>query len=837
MDVDAVPTLKLPWQPETKLLTLTETELLPQTNTNFFTLAGVESSPTEKRKIYEDDSAQSQKKIKTETNASNISSGGGDVPSLELTSLSPMPSSTANEVPGQYLASVSKPAPLHLNEYNNMLGDNNSKPKVYPNFAQLSAKGMNENSTALSRQVNKLMNSDTLQETQSQAQKKTNEVTKNLPFLGINEKLQGMIKGASTLTLQIHAIQMRMQQIINSRKAYCQLSLKLYLRNPKAYTILQKPLGVSPKSELKDVFKDTIISTERGTMFPIYLSQKTNIMTVTQKQCFICIGESKIKPRIYYDIKKDRFLGIHDFDEVLKPEPATTAVVLIVQGIYDEWKLPVAVGYLGNNSPSIKPWVDKNVKSLIEIGFNVRAIVYNMDSKLFNSQYHIHYITSRKKMYCTSDVSALFKSLYYNFTKCDYYFNGLVAKSQHIVDYYELDRKKKIRLTPKLTINDVKPTNFQELNIKSVMEVFSMPTAAAISAYTDFNILDKSANDTVLFITKMSKLFDIIIPDRLDDESKSKKEKVFASEECEIFFLNEILGLFDSLKLVKPTNQSSMDETHKILMEKFKMLIRTILSLTKNLKSENFDDLPSCSFTSTKAADLFFDQVQKHSKSITKPTAKDVDLVFKQTAVIHLLKNPVKDFTPIQMHNVLTEFQIIIKGFKLIDDSYAHRDLDPINYIISSSEYTTLDMERKDGIIFLAGFLLQKCTGVHLCDNLRNYNSRTANDVETLSMCESIMDDVQKNICVIPSAEFIEFVESMEILFRTFMNKEILCSKKILGGLLKSLEIVHAPMPCICFPVNYVKKLYTRFRIYHTLKYNNELIRTKRNRRLIVNKL
>lgn len=656
-------------------------------------------------------------------------------------------------------------------------------------------------------------------------QKKIQALIQNLK----KDEMHGMINGASTFTLKLHEIQLMLKnQSLLSSKAFKQLSLKLYLKFPNEYRSLHKLLDAPPKSELRDVFNDSIISTERLDFFALYLTLKANTMTVKQKQCFLYIGESKIKPSMYYDIKNDHLLGIHELDKVLKPESATKAVVLILQGIFDEWKQPIAIGYLGNTSRSIRPWVDERIKSLSQIGFNVRAIVHR-DLSCFSKDDSIN----KKKTYCINDISFLFNSFYFNFIKAGYSFDGgFIARGQHIVEYYKLDSKKLIPLTPKLTDEIINPANVKELNIKSVMEVFSMTTAAAISAYIDFKLLGVSAKSTVELINKINKLYEILNTGHLDDKSK----KGFVGDQSEIDFLTEMLKTFENLSLCNLSGDVLINDSHNYVVEKFKLLIKSTLSMWDSFKHEKYEYLPIWRFT-TDVVGLFFDQVQKHSKSITKPTAKEVDSIFRQTAIIHLLKNPRKEFKPICMENVLTGFQTICQGFKVLNDDYINREL-ASSYKICSSEYMKLEMRRKDGIIFLAGFLLKKCNEIHKCDDLEMYISRTSNDVEALSMCESIMDDVRRNICVLPSGEFIEIVEAMEISFRLFFNKEVLyvINKKMLNSLLKFMDF-DVQMPCHCFPVIYVRKLYCRLRIYQTLKYNNELNKTKICSRLMINRL
>lgn len=653
-----------------------------------------------------------------------------------------------------------------------------------------------------------------------------------------SHRLGGVIKDASAYTIHFHAIQTLMHQLNTStnRSACLQLALKLYLRFPKAYKHLQKALEAPKVSEFKNLFKNVEISMDMRNLFFMYLAHKAIFLTEKQKICSVSIAEIKIKPRFYYDIKKDLLVGIHDYDGALELEPASMAVVLIVQGIYCDWKQPFAVAYLADETMSIKPWVVNNIQLLIDIGYNVQAIVCQKDSHRFviqnKEKISFRYLKSRKKeIFCTYDIMSLLKNFYYNFTQSDYDFDGGIVKCQDIIKFYESDSKKELPLNPKLSDEHIHPANLQELKMQSVMDVCCITTAAAMSTYIDFGVLDKTASKTVQFIVKMSNIFDAFNAGRAHDKTRTNND--FTGTKAEIRHLTELLQLIESAHMVEQTGNPSLVKMHEDLLEKINIFNNFILNV-----SEFLDDLPLQRLTAA-AADIFTEQTQVHSKSITEPTARDVKTMFKQTAIIHLLKNPSKDSEAIDMPTVLSEFQAIVKVFNPISppDYGEPRDFDESDYFIVSSEYNALELEKKNGIIFIAGFLLKKCHKFHRCSDLNLCIYTTSKNVECLSMCESIMDDVRNGICSVPNPDFIEYVESMEIVFRTFMIKKAVGSKYILAGLLSCLESVDAPLPCKCFPVNYLQKLYSRFRIYHTLKFNNELMKSKTYKRLVVNSL
>ena len=85
---------------------------------------------------------------------------------------------------------------------------------------------------------------------------------------------------------------------------------------------------------------------------------------------------------------------------------------------------------------------------------------------------------------------------------------------------------------------------------------------------------------------------------------------------------------------------------------------------------------------------------------------------------------------------------------------------------------------------------------------------------------------VQSGFLIIPPDNFVAFVELLEQKFREHFDLEINIVN-IGNEILKRIQDCKFDMPCECFPLNYLKKLYVRFRIYHTIKRNNKLLKNK----------
>lgn len=73
---------------------------------------------------------------------------------------------------------------------------------------------------------------------------------------------------------------------------------------------------------------------------------------------------------------------------------------------------------------------------------------------------------------------------------------------QHIVAFYDHDKKYTIKAALKLTDSHLKPNNFEKMKVKFATQLFSQTTAAALNLYVRFGVLPASAAYTAAFIEK-----------------------------------------------------------------------------------------------------------------------------------------------------------------------------------------------------------------------------------------------------------------------------------------------------------------------------------------------
>jgi len=145
---------------------------------------------------------------------------------------------------------------------------------------------------------------------------------------------------------------------------------------------------------------------------------------------------------------------------------------------------------------------------------------------------------------------------------------------------------------------------------------------------------------------------------------------------------------------------------------------------------------------------------------------------------------------------------------------------------VETNDYRNLLTVDGNSLVYVSGYLLRKCLLRHSCSICLNYCNTFGTDKSTV-FCEL---KAYKNSTkpfgglIVPPKSFVEYVCSLEDLF--VLNFNSMCAKENTGYNLTTIfsKVVLAH-PCREFNYKYLVALYTRVRIFYTLKYANREIR------------
>ncbi|KAJ8712023.1 hypothetical protein PYW07_004865 [Mythimna separata] len=598
-------------------------------------------------------------------------------------------------------------------------------------------------------------------------------------------------------------------------------ALKLYCSSPKTYKTMQSLLCLPRISTLYRFFIPSSSNVCENLI--IALKIKVDSMTAEQKECAVCIGTLDVKQNLYYDVKNDQVIGFHDVDGTQRLEPASTALVVMVRGLYHNWKQALSCSFLAPHQDyeDVRAYVLKIISKMFEIGLTVRVLISDVETdfigltkaKKITSKAPFFHVNNYK-VYHLYDPVHLVKNVRDYFTTNNFYFNGKIAKWEHITESYDYERNKPLRLAPQLSAYHIIHTHLQSEKDKVVLaaQVFSAQTAAALAAHRELRVLDEPVDGTVEWLLLMNTLcntlnFTSYVP-------HDAAAAAFSGEPAQLAALDELSAVFKDLRLVDAHKGSDCTNSAKIT-SRLRSTLKAIVSLHKDL-SLIYNKFPT--FMSRDCLDLFFDKVHKVYGRL--PTCRQIQLLASgKTPIFNIFQSTINkelDCLDFFLKEAI-EFSSIVMVYER-----AQRDAEHASYAATAgAELDALALAGAGALLQLAAFLLYEAYRHHSdCERTKSYTFENA-DSTTVILTIKSKHQTDTNVVVMVPAEFVEFVESMELTIKLYFETE--CQRSVLKGLMGHLlsENVTFSMPCQCFPLDYIKCLYMRYRFNLIIKSNN----------------
>lgn len=630
-------------------------------------------------------------------------------------------------------------------------------------------------------------------------------------------------------------------------KVFC---LNLFYTSPQAYNLLSECLLNMPsKTTLKRMYMP--INTKVNYHIMEALKTKANSMTDMERNCSLVINSMSLKANLYYNIKEDKIYGFHEIDGIQSPEPATYALVAMIHGIFINYKQPVGFALLSKckNSEDLSKWIDKLIKKLLEIGFKVRVLVSDMGSDFTSNakerQVSIetpYFFVDSNKIFYIFNATHLIKLVRNNLINYNFQFDNNEAKWDHIIQFYEKDKTQQVRSAPKLTESHIKPNKFEKIKVKLAVQVLSATVAAGLSTCRDVGAIDSTAEGTIKLIRIMNNVFDFL--NSSIRFGSTEYQHAFSGTVLQISFLKEMMNFFASLKLISP--KTGKDATPRVkFLEGFQITLKSILLLFEDLKSEGYSYIMTRRLNQDCLENLF-GRVRTRNGNSTEPTSWQLVSAFRKIFFITIIKHSKQGNCSDDLSDILLEGNNLYPSLASDEQqSTSSEQLTKVpevsqqgeinsNTPIAPADYNAFDFPEKNALVYTCGYLLKKCFDQHKdCSVFKSYLSEasTLNTQDTTFIrYKDCCKDGGSTLLIVPQDNFVKFVEAMENKFASyFKNKYINC--KVLKNIFEEVQDISFSMPCTCFPIIYLKKLYLRMRLYYTLKYNNRAFKQCRNRR------
>lgn len=587
------------------------------------------------------------------------------------------------------------------------------------------------------------------------------------------------------------------------------------------------------------------ITTEINEKVISILKLKVDNMTNSEKICSVIVDAIELRPHMVYNTSEDRFIGFHEVDGIQTGDPATMALVLILRGIVFNWQQPVGFALLSEyrDYDGVSKWVDKLIDKLCEIGLDVKAIVSNMEPDMYNlakqrliaPEKPFFTLLKVKKIFHIFDASNLLMMVRDSLLENEFNFQGCVASLEPIKHFYTNDREKSVRLAPKLTQNHIDPNIVEQKDVRLAAQLLSNSVAAAILTYIDFYVIDESGRDTVKVIKLMNDLFDLLNSTKLEDENVYKT--AFNGNPRQLKLFNEAINFIRTLKLVDPKTGRDVTQSAKFI-EGFQITIGAIMLLLEDLSKKGISYLRTKRL-STDATAKMFAQIRSRCETVSNPTCRQFVSVFRDLFIKDLMKPPAGKDCSTEIIKLLA----INGSSEDLDEETDEQNDTSIdesenNVKVKSSEYNQIEIPDKNTVVYLSSYLLKRCAEKHKGCKILNSYIAPAPEQRIHNFGADIRYQKYREYCketcssllVVPYDDFIIYVEMMEEEFRCCIKKKRV-EKDIAASMYKEISQLNFSPPCPCFPIIYLKKLFIRMRIFHTVQYNNKKWRTTLSKR------
>lgn len=613
-----------------------------------------------------------------------------------------------------------------------------------------------------------------------------------------------------------------------------QFCMSVYFLGPKCYKYLMNMLCLPSPRTLQRFISRIKLGAGIDDNILAMLELKVSKMEFEDKFCVLCLDELSIKRNLFYNYGRDEIIGIES-DGVNKTcIPATTATVFMVRGIKNNWKQPV--GYVlchtTCSADKLKQYLHRFVVRLTDIGLNVLSVVSDMGSNfieltkllglsVMNSEFKL----GNKTLLYFFDPPHLIKAtrncMMMNKIHWD---NANSPTSWEFVRlFFNDDSKLKNRLAPKLTKSHIDPTNFERMKVKYATQVMSATVAAGLETYISLGRLPIEAMDTVEFISKFDKLFDMFNSSKIS--TPKKHNKAFTGDSFQINFLHQMKELLEGLKVFK--NERDVTKYTKFI-NGWLISINSLLKLWVLLKTHNFTFLLTRRLNQD-CLENFFGCIRQQSGNAINPTPTQFIKAFEKLFYLKLLQSKNTN-----CQEDLTSMLVCFSDFqenKPLTASLAVAQTTQ-SFHVEECDYYRSPLPEQNAFKYICGYLIDKCLRKHscqICEQFATANKKLDESNIFIHFKAYDTDESTFGHLKTPEEVFCRYIYQLEHLFFRNFNESI-CSNP--GNTLykKLSEIPTFRHPCSNFPIQYLFKLFIRFRIFYVLKYNNRMFKSNCNR-------
>lgn len=603
--------------------------------------------------------------------------------------------------------------------------------------------------------------------------------------------------------------------------AFC---FNLYHASPRAYRYLKDDLQLPSITTLKGMVFSISTKVTDVTMAP--LKSKFSNMVDIEKYCSVMVDVMPLKSFLSYNRKEDKIAGFVEIDGEQVHKPARRAIVIVARGILVDWIQPVGFSLISDTdtSPDISRWIDKILMKLFDCGLEVKTFVCT-SSKYLNER-EIRSVTVNNPFFFLNgvricymlDTPYLLRQLRNTFLTHNMSYQDddshYIARFRDVKKFYELDKTRRLKLAPKLTDAHIDPTQSEKSETIYATQLLSRSVAAGLSSYIDLKMINSDLPyNTADFVLLINNLFDLL--------NASTPKMAFCGEKEQMRLLKKSLHCFESLKLINSRTGVEMTTTPSFV-EEFHITIKALLYLYKEIDQHEWEKIITRRLN-LEATKSLITKLKPRGKII--PVSQRFLQRFRKLYLSYILRPLKKGTASENLGEFLSRLNELSNDFgetDQISEALEHCEQD------SSVQMLFRMAENHDERMtyHFCGFLLKKCAEHHKdCRILRTY----VDEFESMYGLEEKTNSVRAE--QISSEAFIAYVVRMENQCReTFESIMTDChiGSQMFNACSSQMALFACSLPCPCFPVQFLQKLFIRLRIRMLIHSNNSVYRMQR---------
>lgn len=608
-----------------------------------------------------------------------------------------------------------------------------------------------------------------------------------------------------------------------------QFALSVYFLGPKAYKKMSTLFRLPSKATLERFSSKWPVKSGFNDFIFKVIECRTKLINIKQKDCLLCLDEISLKSNLFYDISRDTIVGFQTRDNKNVPKVAGSALTIMARGIAGSWKQPIAYFFYGTSASAddLKNILFECTRKLRDTGLNLLGVVSDQGSNFYKlvkttlklTEDNPSFFVDETKLVYLFDIPHLLKSTRNNFFCYNFLLPEGEARKTYLEMMFNIDKTKQFKLAPRLSNDHINPNNFQKMKVKLASQVFSHSVGVAMHTYIQFNVLPTEASTTANFILKINDFFDLLNSNNLSNF------QAFMGTEKQRKLLEEMDTLFKNLHVV---NSDGKNVTKQLkFLYGWRVTIKSVLMLWDTLKASGYKYL----FTRNLNQDCienFFGQIRNCCGNARNPTPVQFSRAFKKIFALRYFDsadgaNCIDDINEVLL-NLTPEFT------KCCSDVISMPTPTYTPLKVFTNDYANIKSPEGNAVVYVIGYLLKKSLLQHSCEVCVNYLNNTDLINEEILFCKLKAYENEKfqfGGLKVPSKDIVDFVLKLENIFVKTFNT--LAYGEEIGTKLKHefYKVIYIH-PCKNFPFDYFLSLYTRVRIYYTLKFINSDIKTKK---------